>query len=68
MTEPILPSKALLEAGDIYGSPKAGITKGTFYAAVACGAIRRVRVPGRKTRSKYCRAEVMKAFGLRDET
>lgn len=67
MSKTILPMKTLLEAGDVYGSPEAGITKGTFYAAVLCGAIRKVKVPGRKKRSMYCRTEVMKAFGLRDE-
>lgn len=67
MSKTILPMKTLLEAGEIHGSPESGITKGTFYAAVQCGAIRKVKVPGRKIRSKYCRDEVMRAFGLKDE-
>lgn len=62
--EPILPEKVLLEAGEIYGSPRAGITKGMFYAAVDSGLLKGVLPGGRKARRKYRRTEVVRVFRL----
>jgi hypothetical protein len=64
MSGMILPEKALLEAGEIFRSKRAGITKGMFYDAISAGVIKPIRIPGRKVRHKYSRDEIMRVFKL----